>query len=34
MRGVLSETGSMSPTIVANIVIESMMATPTRIPGK
>ena len=28
MSGVLSDTGNISPTIVANIVIESIMATP------
>ena len=28
MRGVASLTGSISPTMVANIVIESMIATP------
>ena len=28
MRGVASLTGSISPTMVAKIVIESMIATP------
>jgi hypothetical protein len=28
MRGVLLDTGSMSPTMVANMVIDSIMATP------
>ena len=31
MSGVLLDTGSMSPTIVANIVIDSIMATPKKL---
>ena len=33
MRGVASETGSMSPTIVAKIVIDNIMVTPGRNPA-
>jgi hypothetical protein len=33
MRGVASETGSISPTIVAKIVIDNIMVTPERNPS-
>ena len=32
MRGVASETGSISPTIVAKIVIDNIMVTPEKNP--
>ena len=33
MRGVASETGSISPTIVAKIVIDNIMVTPEKNPS-
>ena len=30
MSGVASDTGSISPTIVANIVIDNIMVTPEK----
>ena len=32
MSGVASETGSISPTIVAKIVIDNIMVTPEKNP--
>ena len=33
MSGVASDTGSISPTIVAKIVIDNIMVTPERNPS-
>jgi hypothetical protein len=33
MSGVASETGSISPTIVAKIVIDNIMVTPEKNPS-
>jgi len=33
MRGVESETGSISPTIVENIVIDNIIVTPEKNPS-